>query len=198
VEKYPQDVDRAVTSNFVSGFEDIEVKCVTPPYLSEFGLKRVGKLAHLIGKNGASGFRFESQSKGIDVTKSTKENINKLLPITRTAIGSVEGTLEAINIHGTRPRFIVYHAITKRAVTCLVNDREMLLHVVPNLLGKDVAVFGTLHKNIKGDTLRVSMERIKALDKTNRFVLPSSEQFQDPEFTKAKSTEEYLRIIRGK
>src|SRR5258708_549471 len=112
IQNYPHDVAGAVTSNLVSGFQDIEVKCVTPPYLSEFGLQKINKLAGLIGRNGAKGFYFESQSKEVKVTESTKDNIGKLLPIARTAIGSVEGTLEAINIHGKRPRFIVYHSIT--------------------------------------------------------------------------------------
>jgi len=197
IQKYPHDVDRAVTSNLVSGFEDIEVKCVTPPYLSEFGLQKVNKLANLIGKNGAKGFHFESQSKEVEVTQSTKDNIGKLLPIARTAIGSVEGTFEAINIHGNRPRFIVYHSITKKGVVCVVDNKERLMEVT-HYLGRNVAVFGTLYKNIKGDTLRVSMQEIKVLDETNRFALPSSERFQDPEFTKSKSTEEYLRLIRGR
>jgi hypothetical protein len=197
IRKYPHDVDRAVTSNLVSGFEDIEVKCVTPPYLSEFGLQKVNKLAHLIGKNGATGFHFESQSKGVEVTQSTKDNIGKLLPIARTALGSVEGTLEAINIHGKRPKFIVYHSITNKGVVCLVDNKERLIELT-HFLGRHVAVFGTLYKNFKGDTLRVSMDRIKPLDETNRFALPSGEPFQDPEFTNAKSTEEYLRLIRGR
>lgn len=197
IKDHPHDVDRAVTSNLVSGFEDIEVKCVTPPYLSEFGLQKVNKLAHLIGKNGAKGFHFESQSKGIEVTENTKENISKLLPIARTALGSVEGTMEAINIHGNRPRFIVYHAITNKGVHCLVDDRERLMEM-SHYLGKHVAVFGLLHKNFKGDTLRVTMQSIKVLDNSNRFALPSDERYRDPDFASAKSTAEYLRLIRGR
>lgn len=125
------------------------------------------------------------------------ENVNLMLPIARTAIGSVEGTLEGVNIHGKHPKFIVYHNITKKAVTCSIDDREKIIDLGANYLGKEVSVFGTLHKNIKGDTLRVAMERILLLNKENRFALPSKKEFTDPEFTKAKSTKEYLRLIRG-
>lgn len=195
VKHFPQDVDRAVTASFVTGFEDIEVKCVTPAYLSEYALQKVEKLAHLIGKNGARGFHFETQSKGIEVTKRTTENIGKLLPIRRTAIGSAEGTLEVVNIH-KHPRFIVYHAVTKKAVTC--EFKEASMGKVKDSLGKRVAVFGTLYKNINGDTLRVAMDRLEILDDVRRFILPTTEDLNDPEFAKIRSTEEYLRNIRGR
>lgn len=198
VRRYPSDVDRSVTSHLVSGFEDIETKCETPPYLSEYGLQRVGKLADLIGKNGAKGFHFSAQSQDVNVTKNTQTNIRKLLPVARTSIGSVEGTLETISIHGKKPRFIVYDAITKKGVACVIDKEQLINQISPNL-GKVVAVFGKLFKNIKGDTLRVSMDRIHALDRDNRFRLPSGETYQDdPEFTKVSSTKEYLRLIRGR
>ena len=193
----PPDVSSSVTSFLLSGFEDIEEKCVMPSYLSEFGLAKVGDLAHLIKKNGARGFRFGSQSKSVEVTSKTSENVGKLLPIQRTAIGSVEGNLEGVNLHG-KPRVIVYHAVTKRAVTCLF-EPDRFMDQVRNCLGRRVVIFGTLHKNINGDTLRVSMERLEIVDEKNRFALPGpTEGLQDPEFSKTPSTEAYLRSIRGR
>lgn len=194
--QYPQDVDKAVTSNLVTGFQDIEVKCETPPYLSEFALQKVDKLAGLIGKNGARGFHIESQAKEVEVTRNTQENIRKLLPISRTAIGSVEGTLEIVNLHN-KPRFIVYDAITHKAVTCEFNP-EVFMARVKESLGKRVAVFGKLYKNVKGDTLRVSMERLELVDETNRFRSPEQEGWGEPEFSKIRGTYDYLRNIRGR
>jgi hypothetical protein len=118
------------------------------------------------------------------------------LPVQRIAIGSVEGNLESVNLHG-KPRVIVYHAVTKRAVTCLF-EPDQFMEKVRNCLGRRVVVFGTLHKNINGDTLRVSMERLEIVDEKNRFALPGpTEGLQDPEFSKTRSTEAYLRSIRG-
>jgi hypothetical protein len=90
------DVSLSVASSFVNGFEDLELRAETAPYLSEFGLRRAEDLTRLIGHDGAQAFTFRSLAKEIQVTHQTTENIGNLLPIKRTATGSVEGTLEAI------------------------------------------------------------------------------------------------------
>jgi hypothetical protein len=189
-----EDIGPAVTSSFLTGFEDLENKCETPPYLSEFGLRRADELASLIGERGPSGFRFTSENRAIAVTSKTSENISKLLPIKRTAIGSVEGKMEAINLH-RKPRVIIYHSITNKAVTCEF-DAEKFMDQVKDDLGQRVVVFGMLHKNINGDTLRVSTERIIRPED-----LASGHQedptWSDPEFASASSTAEYIRRIRG-
>jgi len=193
----PPDISPSVTSYLVSGFEDIEQKCVVPPYLSEFGLAKVRDLAHLIKKNGASGFRFGTQTKSVEVTTRSAENVGKLLPIRRTSIGSVEGMLEGVNLH-RKPRVIVYHAVTNRAISCLF-EPEQFMEQVKHSLGRRVVVSGLLHKNINGDTLRVSMESLQVVDEKNRFALPGrTEGLEDPEFSRTASTEEYLRSIRGR
>lgn len=194
--KYPTDVDRSVASYFVNGFENIEVKCETPQYLSEFGLQKVNKLAHLIGKDGPKSFHFQTQEKGVEVTRKTQENIRKLLPIAHKDIGSVEGTLEIINLHNV-PKCIVYDAVSKKGVTCLFDEREYMDQVKASL-GQRVIIFGELFKNVKGDTLRVAMREIRTVDMAQRFRLPSEEVLQEPDFAKVRGTKEYLRNIRGR
>jgi hypothetical protein len=184
-----------VASSFVNGFEDLELRAETPSYLSEFGLRRAEELTRLIDRDGAEAFTFRSQAREIQVTNQTTENIGKLLPIKRTATGSVEGTLETINVHRV-PRFIVYHAITNKAISCEFNQERWMSTVKDNL-GSRVAVFGKLHKNINGDTLRVTVEEIKSIKGQKRFVLPDVGELREPEFTNAGSTAEYLRRIRG-
>jgi hypothetical protein len=190
-----EDVSSAVTNSFLTGFDDLENRCETPPYLSEFGLRKAEYLTGLIGKNGATRFRFASDNRAVDVTRTASENIGKLLPIKRRSIGSVEGKLEAINLHH-KPRVIVYHAITKKAVTCEFRPDEFI-EEVKEYLGKRVVVFGTLHKNINGDTLRVTMERLILTDHRRDSSVLGHEEEADPEFTTADSTAEYIRRIRG-
>jgi hypothetical protein len=188
------DVSLGVTSSFVNGFEDLELRAETPPYLSEYGLRRAEDLTRLIGRDGAEAFTFRTQAKEIKVTPKTTENIGRLLPIKRTAIGSVEGMLEAINVHKT-PRFIVYHSITNKGIACEFNQDRWLPTVKENL-GSRVAVFGKLHKNINGDTLRVTVEDIKNMGGQKRFALPDVGELGEPEFTSVSATAEYLRRIR--
>lgn len=185
----------SVTKSFVNGFEDLERRCVTPAYLSEFGLERASKLVGVIGKNGAKGLRFSALDRVVEVSKKTSENIEKLLPIRRRAIGSVEGKLEAINLH-RQPRVVVYHAVTHRAITCLF-DPERFMGEVLRAIGRRVVVFGQLQKNIVGDTLRVEMLQLKIVDDRSRFHIPEVGTMHDPDFADTGSTAEYLRRIRG-
>jgi hypothetical protein len=186
------DFGETVAQSFLAGFDDLENRCETPPYLSEFGLQQAEGLTRLIGKNGATGFRFTSSERIVDVTIKAADNIVKLLPIRREAIGSVEGDLEAINLHKTA-RVLIYHSITKKAVTCQF-DPDRFMDTVKDYLGKRVIAFGKLYKNIKGDTLRVALDRLMLADDLK---IREDEAWGEPEFTKTTSTAEYIRRIRG-
>jgi|ERR1039458_694263 hypothetical protein len=188
------DFGSTVTGSFIKGFDDLENRCETPSYLSESGLKTAGSLTSLIGSaGGPSAFRFASSNEAVEVTSKTSENINKLLPIRRQSIGSVDGKLEAINIHNN-PRVLIYHSITNKAVTCEFDDSVFRQRLIDNL-GKRVTVFGTLHKNVKGDTLRVTMDRIALSEDIRKVIQP--EEWGEPEFAHTLSTAEYLRRVRG-
>jgi hypothetical protein len=195
------DIAPRVTNTFLTGFEDLEERGVTPPFLSEFGLQTAGDLANLIRGNETTGFSFETGDRHVDITSKTSENVNKLLPIKRFAIGSVEGTLEEINVHrkprskDQRFRSAVYHAVTNKAITCLFDDDQ--LELVKGVLGKRVVVFGQLQKNIKGDTMRIEMDRLEVVENKKRFTLPDVGKLGIPDIEEVHSTAEYMRRIRG-
>jgi len=188
------DTSTAVARTFVNGFDELEHEGSTPPYLSEGGMINAQEMVNLIGKNGAKGFRISSAGKDVEVTKATSENISKLLPIRRTAIGSIEGKLEKISVHrGTN--FIVYHAITNKAITCQFHE-EFMLDRVKAALGKRVNVSGELQKNIKGETLRIRVDDFQVMSE-RASLIPQDRAFPEPEFTDAETTAELLRRIRG-
>jgi hypothetical protein len=59
-----------------------------------------------------------------------------------------------------------------------------------------VTVFGTLHKNVNGDTLRVTMDRLNPSEEARHIQIEEGE-LSEPEFARARSTAEYIRRIRG-
>jgi hypothetical protein len=196
------DISPRVTNNLLTGFTDLEEKGEQPSYLSEFGLRTAGNLANLTRRGtGATEIRFSTDDRQVVVTPKTSETVHRLLPIKRTAIGSVEGMLEEINIHrraGSKDakfKSAVYHSVTNKAITCLFNDQQM--DEVKNALGKRVLVFGQLQKNIAGNTLRVEMDHLEILENKKRFTLPDMGELESPDFENAQSTEEYMRTIRG-
>jgi hypothetical protein len=187
------DTSTAVAQTFVDGFDELEHEGSTPPYLSEGGMIHAQEMVSLIGKNGARGFRVKAVEKEVEITQATSENIRKLLPIRRTAIGSIEGKLEQISIH-RGAKFIVYHAITNKAVTCQFHE-EFMLDRVKAALGQRVNVFGELQKNFKGETLRIKVEDFRVMGEKS--MIPRDRVFPEPEFTDAENTAELLRRIRG-
>jgi hypothetical protein len=188
------DVSVPVSRYFIDGFDDLENRVVTPAYLSEFGLVKAQSMVSLIGKNGAKGFRVSDPVRSVDVTQATSEHIKELLPIKRTAIGSIEGTLEKISVH-SNPQFIVYHAISKRAITCEFNP-ETHMEKVKHALGQKVHVKGLLKKNFKGETMRITVENFRVMPESS--LLPRNEpDLPEPEFTDAPDSAEMLRRIRG-
>jgi hypothetical protein len=188
------DVGAPVARYFIEGFDDLENRVVTPPYLSEFGLVKAHEMVSLIGKNGAKGFRVSDPARSVDITEATSEHIKELLPIKRTAIGSIEGTLEKISVHKI-PAFIVYHAISKRAVTCEF-DPEVHMDKVKHALGQRVHVRGLLKKNFKGETMRIAVENFRVMSEVS-FLKHTEPDFPEPEFTDAADSAEMLRRIRG-
>jgi hypothetical protein len=194
LKKKDRDPSNKIAGAFVGGFDDLENRVVTPPYLSEFGMVKAQKMVMLIGRNGASGFSVAAVDKRVEVTTQTAKHINQLLPIKRTAIGSVEGTLEKISVHKRRS-FVIYHSRTKRAVTCEI-DSEELMELAKENLGERVSVSGVLQKNFKGETMRVRVERMRPLGRIH--LIPGvREAWGDPEFTESPNTDEMLRRIRG-
>ena len=189
------DFSSEIASSFLNGFQELETKCETPAYLSEFGLRKAGDLAGLIGRNGATGFQFSSKDQTVDITNQTSANIEKLLPIKRKAIGSVEGTLEGVNLHRDK-RVTVYETFTKKGVLCEFTN-DVLLDRIKQFLGKKVTVFGVLQKNIKGDTLRVKMDSIEPFMRTKKAAPDDEAAWADPLFARTLSTATYIRKIRG-
>lgn len=194
--KEAQDVSGRVLSSLLSGLDDLENKCSIPQYLSEYGMQTAARLTSLIGKNGTTGFQFAYENRSVAVTSRTSENIGKLLLTKRTAIGSVEGKLETINLHGT-PRVQIYHAITKRAVTCRF-DPALFMPQIKEFLGKRVIAFGTLEKNINGDTLRVRLDRLELPEAVYaRATKRYQSEFGLPDFANTSSTAEYIKRARS-
>ncbi len=185
----------SVAGAFVGGFDDLENKMKTPPYLTELGMMKAQEMVGLIGKNGAVGFSVSVEDKRVEITEKTANNIRQLLPLKRTAIGSVEGTLEKISVHKDF-NFVVYHSITKRAVTCQIREPEMM-QLAKEALGKRVSVTGILYKNFQNETKRVSVQRMRIIGSGLIIVPGIDRHWEEPAFSDAEDSADLLRRIRG-
>jgi hypothetical protein len=189
-----QDISRDVTNSLVTGFENVESRGISPPYLSESGLKKIQQMAALVRKNGARAFTAKADDRSAEISQKAADNISQLLPARRESIGAVEGRLEGISIHGPNPKFVVYHAITHKAINCVFAEPKFLDEAI-GALGKRVYVAGTLKKNIRGEPVAVDVQKVRILGMGS---LPSTGELTgyDPDFTGDLNTEEFIRRIR--
>ncbi|MBL8236832.1 MAG: hypothetical protein JNM66_05405 [Bryobacterales bacterium] len=192
----PADVSAEVAASFITGLDNIEHHGTSPPYLTDSGMRKVKGMVSLIHKNGAKGFVASAPDvkKSVDVSERSSKTIDELLPVKTEAVGSVEGRLEAISIHGSK-KFVIYHSVSNKAVNCLF-DQQRIMDKVLLTLGGRVVVFGEVFSNAKGEPVRVAVSDFDLIDVAGRLPSVSEIAGSDPNFTGSLSTEEYIRSIR--
>lgn len=178
----------------ISGMRRIEYEGLTPPYLSPRGIRTARRLLKVIGTGGVSSISIANHAESVELTARAVTNVDDLLPIRYTVIGSVEGKLEAISIHEREPRCIVYHDRTHQAVTC-VFPIDMLADVKEGL-GKRVIALGAVDMNGRHEPVRVHLERLRPLRSEQD--LPSIADIggSDPRFTGGLESSAYIRSMR--
>ena len=190
------DVSTEVATSFVTGLENIECHGTSPPYLTDTGMRKVQGMVSLIHKNGAKGFvaSVPEVQQSVEVSEKAAKTISELLPAKTEALGSVEGRLEAISIHGGK-KFVIYHSISKKAVNCHF-EQEGIMEKVLQSLGSRVIVSGEIFSNAKGEPVKVAVSGFGLIEGTGRIPTVAELTGSDPDFTGGLSTEDYIRSIR--
>lgn len=184
-----------VTGSFVGALATAEQGEALPANLSDTGLDHLLKLATNLGKNGAARFEaiFVEQDTQATLSPASAQHVERLLVPKSRAIGSITGHLEVVSLHRGY-RYSVYDAVTHRAVRCDFPEAE--LESVKAALGHRVMISGIVHRNVKGQPLKIDQPRLTMLPTRNG--LPTTEQLvgSDPDFTGELTTDEYVRQLR--
>ena len=190
------DTAPAVTQSFITGFENIQQRGISPPYLSEYGLERLQDMMQLMHKNGAKGFIATSidDLRSVSVNEAAIKTLQELLPPRRQEQGSVEGILETISIHGSK-KLIIYESLSRKGVTCILPKSESI-EQAKEALGKKVVVSGIVHFNIKDEPVKVVIEDLRILGFGKHLPKATELTGSDPNFTGDLTTDEYIREIR--
>jgi hypothetical protein len=188
------DVGPEVAHTIVRGLSIIESEGRTPPLFTESSMRSAQRLVNVIGRDGATGLMVTDLEQKVTMSAQASASIGQLLKVLRRAIGSVEGRLETISVHG-KPKFIVYHSRTNKGITCILPPEELVAKTIP-ALGHRVTVSGTVFSNARGEPMRIQAERIRIIP--NDEELPTIDEIggSDPDFTGDMTTEEYIRNIR--
>jgi hypothetical protein len=115
------DIDRAL-AEVHDGLGQLQKKAAIPRNFSDLALEAAAKLA-AVGHNGVSRIEIGLGGRKVEVTQHIQVNVAEVTKEKIRTMGSIEGTIEAISVHG-RKRFVLYDRQTGRAVNCLFDFDE--------------------------------------------------------------------------
>ncbi len=137
----------------VVGLEDAPDR---PQYFSDQALDQAARLVALRQDVGSLGVR--NGKVGSAITDSFRQHVDSLLGIQYYEDGSIEGTLEAVNVHD-RSRFSVYDVLTARPIRCNFGDRISIDQIAGGLKRR-VMVFGRIAYRANGVPISVTADEL--------------------------------------
>lgn len=155
----PEIADRVLDA-VGKGLRTIESSAERPAHFSDRALSRARELTGALEEEGVERLHVRSNGRRVEVTRRLAGNVDDLLGGKLESIGSVEGRLETVALHG-RAYFNVYDAVTGAAVKCYFPSE--MLEEVRDALGRRVVVSGTLWSDRSGDVQRVKAREIELL-----------------------------------
>jgi hypothetical protein len=170
-----------------------------PRYFSEDALDHLREMRHLFrGKYRARSIVFSTneQPEIATVGADIDEKVARVLRGSYTMLGSLEGTLEALNMRPKPPAFTIWERMTGRPVRCSFN-REQWLDRVVALLKRQSRALVTGEVRFFRNGMPRSIGEIRDIrDMTPDPSLPPGEFGSVPDLTSGKDTVEYLRSMR--
>ena len=173
-----------------------------PSHFSEDALQQLSKMSRLFkGRERLSTVSVYVDNDVVDripvatIRRDISSKVKPILGSGYSETGFLEGTLEAINLHGS-PTFTIWEQITGVPVRCVFPNDEGWKRQVQSLLEKPILIGGQV--NYFGNGLPRSVSRIENLaDVTPDSSLPLEAYGSIPDLTGGMDTIEYLRTIRG-
>ena len=167
-----------------------------PSSFSESALEDLRRMGRLFkGKTRLRKLVFNSNGREIaSVTDSIREKVDFILNRGFSEYGSIDGKLEAINLHGT-PRFTVWDRITNAPVHCTFPRSGNWTQKVRSLLQRRVLVTGRIRYLKDGRPYSMS-ELTDLIDKTPDPSLPKGDFGSIPNLTGDMDSVEYVRRLR--
>lgn len=128
-------------SKFISGLRAVALDGEAPRQFARPVFEALKEFAGVVGRSVRSA-TIEACGQTIVIDVAARKRIEAVFGTDTTADGSVDGMLEAINVHGKKNTFALYPVIGASRITCKFDD--LLLADVRPALGKYVVIRGEL------------------------------------------------------
>ncbi len=186
-------VGAAVAQTFIQGMEIIDRSAERPPLFSDYVLDKAKHLSSVANRADVARIMVGAGRNEVHVSQHVAANVDTLIGVRYEEIGSVEGRIEAVNIHNGY-RFGIYDFLTERRVDCSFSD-TMFGEVIATL-GKRAIVYGLMQTDARGEPISIRVDRIQRLHSGSELPSVSDLRGMDPDFTGGKDAAEYIRTVR--
>lgn len=170
----PFRVRHRVVQNVAKGMATIADRAEMPPFFSKRALEAARKLNSLVVDGGIHEVLLRVNGERIRVDRTLAKHVGDVVEGDLKTIGSIEGLLETISIHGQR-YFNVYDEVTGRAMRCLFPERDQAK--VSQALGKRVLVRGVLRSQRIGEFTSMKVESLETFPDPSE--LPTVEMMRE-------------------
>jgi hypothetical protein len=161
---------RTTVNTIVSGLSVIEKGPEQPAYFTDRALEYARKLAELASDDFP--VRVRNGRLQAKLTYRSVRNVNDLTVGAQPRIGTIEGRLEELNIHG-KPTFQIWERLTGRKVQCRAGDsvsREQL----EAAMGHRVAARGMIRASKQGASRSIDAKQLRVFPAEHE--LPSADE----------------------
>ena len=187
------DFSPQVVASYLDGLELLDRDGGLPPLFSEAALEATKRLSRLTS-DGRATLHLRQAERSVVIRERVAAAVDELIGQTYTAVGSIEGTLEMVTIHGPG-YFRVYDAIQGWGVACYFQPD--ILQYVSNGIGHRVTVNGTVRSDRAGKPLSMRVSSLETFPEESELPTPAQIRGIAHGMTEGLSAEDYLREIRG-
>ena len=159
-----------VNSTITRGIALIQSRAERPPHFDDRALEKAKSLARRVGTD-LSLVRVGGSEEPTSLTAQLIANVDSVLGQFVTSRGTIEGWLEAVNVHDVR-YFSVYDALTGQRVRCNFGTR-ISAEDVGRAMERRVAVFGEIKYRPDGSIVDMKAESLEIFSRPTD--LPSAE-----------------------
>jgi len=142
------------------GIESLTSKKIRPKYFSERALKKLYDLSMLSSthRDNIDEIGIRVNKKHTNITLECAANIDAIMGVSAKSYGTIEGKLEAIDIH-KKLKISVYDDLTDKPVKCYF-DEDMFDDII-SAIGKRVCVYGLIKYRKSGVPVSVDIEELE-------------------------------------
>jgi len=164
-QKVPARVVPRIAKTVTSGIRSLEKRAERPKHFTDTALERLLDLARLTGPGIPAVRVTNGTGEGLKLSHRLIEHVEAVLKPEFESIGTIEGKLEGLIIHGDR-RFLIYDPLTGHQVTCYFGER-VEWEVVLAAFGKRVAATGRIRSRTSGEKASIQVSRLHVFPAEN-------------------------------